>query len=148
MKPSATRSTFAVAFIAAPNMIDFSTVWAKFAGLKDNAAVFSVIVVCVGLYLIGLVFAVREDRKDHRRVGHYSILFCINIKSSILTKVTISQTVFPHLCYLYATVSSIITRSIVSQVCSTRHLGLSQSGGLTRCLCSATHAYNNHSHLL
>ena len=67
-KPLPTTSAFGCAFIAPPNMIDFSTVFAKFANLSDNAAVFSVVVVFVLLYLILLVWCIWGDRKDIEKV--------------------------------------------------------------------------------
>ena len=54
-------------------MIDFSTVFLKFANLKDNAAVFSVVVSLIMLYVLLLIWAIRADKKDKDKVGnrHY-----------------------------------------------------------------------------
>ena len=69
VKPTPTQASFGLSFIAPPNLIDFSTVWAKFADISNNASVVSIIGVFLLLYIVGLVFAAREDRKDEYRVG-------------------------------------------------------------------------------
>ena len=58
------RKAFAVSFLAAPNTIDFSTVWAKFADLGSNAAVFSTVTSVLLLYVLLLVWARYQDKQD------------------------------------------------------------------------------------
>eukprot|EP00058_Branchiostoma_floridae_P027767 XP_002613258.1 hypothetical protein BRAFLDRAFT_68223 [Branchiostoma floridae] len=57
-------TSFGADFIVPPNSIDFSTVFAKFANLSDNAAVFSTVIVMFGLYFIVVFFAMRADKRD------------------------------------------------------------------------------------
>ena len=92
------RSTFGITIAVAPNTIDFSagmnklhysewtngikvlhsysidksiyfSVWANFANLSENAAVFSTIVAFVLTYLLLLVWSNYMDRRDIERVG-------------------------------------------------------------------------------
>ncbi|XP_066292394.1 polycystin family receptor for egg jelly-like isoform X1 [Branchiostoma lanceolatum] len=57
-------TSFGSEMVVAPNTIDFSNVFAKFANLSDNAAVFSVVVSILLLYVILLVFTRRADKYD------------------------------------------------------------------------------------
>ena len=50
--------------VVPPNTIDFNNVWAKFKDLSENAAVFSVVIALLGLYVIGLIWARWMDKKD------------------------------------------------------------------------------------
>ncbi|CAH1253112.1 PKD2L1 [Branchiostoma lanceolatum] len=54
-------------FATAPNSIDFNTVFSKFADLDKNSAVFSTVLVVLGLYLIAVVFARRKDIADVKK---------------------------------------------------------------------------------
>ena len=54
--------------IAAPNMIDFSTVWANFANIADNLPVTATVGAVLILYIALLIWARRNDRKDKIRV--------------------------------------------------------------------------------
>ncbi|CAH1263318.1 PKD1L3 [Branchiostoma lanceolatum] len=57
-------TSFGADFIVPPNTIDFSTVFAKFANLSDNAAVFSTVIVMFGVYFIIVFFAMKADKRD------------------------------------------------------------------------------------
>ncbi|XP_066301956.1 polycystin-1-like protein 2 [Branchiostoma lanceolatum] len=57
-------TSFGADFVTPPNTIDFSTVFAKFANLSDNAVVFSTVIVIICLYFIALPFLRRQDKKD------------------------------------------------------------------------------------
>ncbi|CAH1253107.1 PKD1L3 [Branchiostoma lanceolatum] len=54
-------------FATAPNSIDFNTVFSKFADLDKNSAVFSAVLVVLGLFLIAVVFARRKDIADLKK---------------------------------------------------------------------------------
>ncbi|XP_019631004.1 PREDICTED: polycystic kidney disease protein 1-like 2 [Branchiostoma belcheri] len=62
-------TSFGADFIVPPNSIDFSTVFAKFANLSDNAAVFSTVIVMFGVYFIVVVFARKADKRDVLKWG-------------------------------------------------------------------------------
>lgn len=55
----------------APNPIDFDKVFAAFGNLAEtgNFVVLSTVCVILGLYVIGLVLARREDKRDELRVS-------------------------------------------------------------------------------
>lgn len=57
-------TSFGGEMVVPPNTIDFNNVWAKFKDLNENAAVFSVIISLLGLYVIGLIWARYMDKKD------------------------------------------------------------------------------------
>ena len=54
--------------IIPPNKIDFVKVFARFSTLADNASVLAVLIAIFPLYLMGLVWARRQDVKDFYRV--------------------------------------------------------------------------------
>ena len=55
----------------APNPIDFDKVFAEFGRLGEtgNFVVLSFVCIVFGLYVLGLVFARRADKKDGLKVG-------------------------------------------------------------------------------
>lgn len=55
----------------APNPIDFDKVFAEFGRLGEtgNFVVLSFVCVVLGLYVVGLVFARRADKKDDSEVN-------------------------------------------------------------------------------
>ncbi|CAH1258631.1 PKDREJ [Branchiostoma lanceolatum] len=57
-------TAFAGEILVAPNTIDFSTVFAKFANLGDNAAVFATVLTMYAIYFIVVYWARRADKKD------------------------------------------------------------------------------------
>ncbi|CAH1794576.1 unnamed protein product [Owenia fusiformis] len=90
-------------FVVPPNSIDFSTVFAKFAKLGENAAVFSVVISVLGLYFIALVWCRRKDKQDLIKWGakpledniptdqyHYQMIVYTGIKRDADTKSKIS----------------------------------------------------------
>ncbi|XP_070577710.1 polycystin-1-like protein 2 [Ptychodera flava] len=92
-------TSFGSDFFVPPNSIDFSTVFGKFSSLSDNASVFSTIIVILGIYIIAVVWARREDKKDiakwgvtplpDNRLGHaylYQITVYTGMKSGAGTK--------------------------------------------------------------
>ncbi|XP_035680498.1 uncharacterized protein LOC118418574 [Branchiostoma floridae] len=62
-------TSFGSDFMVPPNSIDFSTVFAKFANLSDNAAVFSTVIVMFGLYFIIVFFLFKADKRDRIKWG-------------------------------------------------------------------------------
>ena len=64
-------SAFGGDFFVAPNPIDFDKVFAAFGNLAEtgNFVVLSTVCVILGLYVIGLVLARREDKRDELRVS-------------------------------------------------------------------------------
>ena len=66
----------------APNPIDFDKVFAAFGNLAEtgNFVVLSTVCVILGLYVIALVFARREDKQDELRVSMKS-MFLMEINS-------------------------------------------------------------------
>ncbi|KAI8514731.1 hypothetical protein Bbelb_073220 [Branchiostoma belcheri] len=62
-------TAFGSDFIVPPNSIDFSTVFAKFANLSDNAAVFSTVIVMFGIYFIIVYFLFKADKLDRLKWG-------------------------------------------------------------------------------
>ncbi|XP_070186772.1 polycystin-1-like protein 2 [Littorina saxatilis] len=57
--------TFASSFFVAPNTIDFSTVFSKFA--LNNASVYGTIICLAVVWVLGLIWARRKDQKDKER---------------------------------------------------------------------------------
>lgn len=74
-------SAFGGDFFVAPNPIDFDKVFAAFGNLAEtgNFVVLSTVCVILGLYVIALVFARKEDKQDELRVSTKSI-FLTEIK--------------------------------------------------------------------
>ena len=62
------RTSLSASVDVAPNMIDFSSVWGKFANIGENAVVFSVVVGTLIVYVLLLVWARRKDKQDKVRV--------------------------------------------------------------------------------
>ncbi|XP_078594329.1 polycystin-1-like protein 2 [Branchiostoma floridae x Branchiostoma japonicum] len=62
-------TSFGSDFMVPPNSIDFSTVFAKFANLSDNAAVFSTVIVMFGIYFIIVFFLFKADKRDRIKWG-------------------------------------------------------------------------------
>jgi len=64
-------SAFGGDFFVAPNPIDFDKVWAEFGNLAESGNFVVLATVCsiFGLYIVGLVFARKADKKDERKVG-------------------------------------------------------------------------------
>ena len=58
--------------VVPPNTIDFSNVWAKFANLNENAAVFSTVISLIGLYIILLIWLRYKDKQDLIKVSNPS----------------------------------------------------------------------------
>ena len=50
--------------VVPPNTIDFSNVWAKFANLNENAAVFSTVISLIGVYILLLIWLRYKDKQD------------------------------------------------------------------------------------
>ena len=57
-------TTFGSDFYVPPNTIDFSTVFAKFKNLSENAAVFSTVIAILGVYIICGIIARHFDKRD------------------------------------------------------------------------------------
>ena len=61
-------TSFGGDLVVPPNTINFATVFTKFKNLGENAAVFSTIVSIFGLWLISLIWARHQDKKDLLKV--------------------------------------------------------------------------------
>lgn len=87
-------SAFGGDFLVAPNPIDFDKVFAEFGNLAESGNFVVLATVCgiLGLYVIGLVFARREDKRDELRVSAAFIIFTYYRACSI-TKRSLSQVV-------------------------------------------------------
>ena len=57
-------SSFGGDFYVPPNTIDFSTVFTKFKTLHENAAVFTTVIVILGIFLIAAIWTRRKDQHD------------------------------------------------------------------------------------
>ncbi|CAL1530711.1 unnamed protein product, partial [Lymnaea stagnalis] len=57
-------TSFGTDSVVAPNTIDFNNVWAKFANLSENAAVFATVISLCVLYVILLIGLRHMDKKD------------------------------------------------------------------------------------
>ncbi len=69
--PTATRSAFGASVIAAPNLIDWSKAFANFANLSDNACVFGTVVSFIIVWIMLLVWANWQDRRDEKSVSPF-----------------------------------------------------------------------------
>ncbi len=72
------RNSLAASFVVGPNMIVFSSVWANFANIGQNAVVFCVVLGGLIVYTILLLWAARKDKKDRTKVCVFSyFILCI-----------------------------------------------------------------------
>jgi polycystin 1L2 len=55
----------------APNPIDFDSVFKNFGSLAENVAVLALISTILGVYIIGVVWARRADKRDAILVGFF-----------------------------------------------------------------------------
>ena len=55
----------------APNPIDFEKVWAEFGRLGEtgNYVVLATVCTMLGVYMVGLIFARRADKRDELKVS-------------------------------------------------------------------------------
>ena len=53
----------------APNPIDFDSVFTNFGSLAENVAVLALISTILGVYIIGLIWARRADKRDLLMIG-------------------------------------------------------------------------------
>jgi len=65
-------SIFSAEFFVPPNTINFATVFAKI-NIADNPAVFSTVIVFIGVYLIMLLWARRADKADLEKVQNTNV---------------------------------------------------------------------------
>ena len=56
----------------APNPIDFDSVFNNFGSLAENVAVLALISTILGLYIIGVIWARRADRKADLTVWSFN----------------------------------------------------------------------------
>ncbi|XP_063839801.1 uncharacterized protein LOC135088742 isoform X2 [Scylla paramamosain] len=61
-------TSFGSGFFVTPNTIDFSYVFAN-AGFVDNLTIYLTLIITLGLYFIGLVYARIMDKKDLEKIG-------------------------------------------------------------------------------
>lgn len=71
-------SAFGGDFFVEPNKIEFRKVFGKFGDLGEtkNFVVLATVCSVILLYMIGLIFTRRADRRDKQKVSHQSCLYC------------------------------------------------------------------------
>ncbi|XP_076818399.1 uncharacterized protein LOC143464499 isoform X1 [Clavelina lepadiformis] len=57
-------TSFGANFVVAPNPIDFASIGNKLQNLKDNLAVLMTIIALFVLYVVGIIYCRRQDKKD------------------------------------------------------------------------------------
>lgn len=57
-------TSFGSDLLVAPNPIDFDSVFQNFGSLAENVAVLALISTILGVYIIGVIWARRADRRD------------------------------------------------------------------------------------
>ncbi|XP_028416899.1 polycystic kidney disease protein 1-like 2 [Dendronephthya gigantea] len=62
-------TSFGSDLLVAPNPIDFDSVFQNFGSLAENVAVLALISTILGLYIIGVIWARRADKKDLLMLG-------------------------------------------------------------------------------
>ncbi len=62
-------TSFGSDLLVAPNPIDFDSVFKNFGSLAENVAVLALISTILGVYIIGVVWARRADRRDLLMIG-------------------------------------------------------------------------------
>lgn len=81
--------TFANSFYVAPNKIDFSSVFLKFSPL-NQAAVMATLLLIFLIYIIIVIWARRQDRKDLLKVGNYVHLHRSGLLNIVNTSVLVT----------------------------------------------------------
>ena len=67
-------TSFGSELLVAPNPIDFDSVFNNFGSLAENVAVLALISTIIGVYIIGVIWARRADKKDDLMVGKFCFI--------------------------------------------------------------------------
>ena len=86
-------TSFGSDFYVPPNTIDFKTVFKKFKKLHENAAVFSTVIVIIGLYIIAAIWARRKDKRDLVKVQSFFSMRTFTRRVSFISLSVDSSTV-------------------------------------------------------
>ena len=62
-------TSFGSDLLVAPNPIDFDSVFNNFGSLAENVAVLALISTIIGLYILGVIWGRRADKRDLLMVG-------------------------------------------------------------------------------
>ena len=65
-------TSFGSDLLVAPNPIDFDAVFSNFGSLAENVAVLVLISTILGMYILGVLWARRADKRDLMMVGALS----------------------------------------------------------------------------
>jgi hypothetical protein len=57
-------TSFGSDLLVAPNPIDFDSVFSNFGSLAENVAVLALISTILGVYILGVIWARRADKRD------------------------------------------------------------------------------------
>jgi hypothetical protein len=79
-------TSFGSDLLVAPNPIDFDSVFSNFGSLAENVAVLALISTILGVYIIGVVWARRADKRDELLVGVLNTIFLHANLSANLTR--------------------------------------------------------------
>ena len=127
-------TSFGSDLLVAPNPIDFDSVFSNFGSLAENVAVLALISIILGLYVIGVIWARRADRKDDLKV--FAIV-CFNfagyaLQTNQLTSLPLTSprpTLFisphltsPHLTSLHLTLPYLTSPHLTSPHLTSPHL--------------------------
>ena len=80
-------TSFGSDLLVAPNPIDFDSVFKNFGSLTENVAVLALILATLGVYIIGVIWARRADKRDAILVGVFNVDTCHAILSYFQTPV-------------------------------------------------------------
>ncbi len=71
-------TSFGSDLLVAPNPIDFDSVFNNFGSLAENVAVLALISTILGVYILGVIWARRADKRDDLLVG-FAILMHVSM---------------------------------------------------------------------
>ncbi|XP_035699127.1 polycystic kidney disease protein 1-like 2 [Branchiostoma floridae] len=66
-------TAFGAGFVTAPNTIDLTTVFDKFADIGNNAGVFATVLTTLALYFVGIIFLRRVDKAGMKKLIVHSL---------------------------------------------------------------------------
>ena len=75
-------TSFGSDLLVAPNPIDFDSVFNNFGSLADNVAVLALISTILGVYILGVIWARRADKRDLLMVRAFYVFSSIYLSRS------------------------------------------------------------------
>ena len=84
-------TSFGSELLVAPNPIDFDSVFNNFGSLAENVAVLALISTILGVYIIGVIWARRADKKDDLMVGKFCFMSSPARKQRIASRTKTSR---------------------------------------------------------